>query len=99
MRTRRVPIKAFIDKSESCVAGISARQVIGFAFESRSGRIRIAGVSQAYCRRIAGISARSLVNQTVGILAQSVIGFKGLGWQYGASDRSFLIDFVSPCIA
>ena len=48
-------IKAFIDKSESRVAGISARQVIGFAFESRSGRIQIAGVSQAYRRRIGAI--------------------------------------------
>jgi hypothetical protein len=72
MRTRRVSIKAFIDKSESRVAGISARQVIGFAFESRSGRIRIAFGSQAYRRD------RS-VNQTVGISAQSVIGFGGLG--------------------
>ena len=30
MRTRQVSIKAFIDKLESRVAGILARQVIGF---------------------------------------------------------------------
>jgi hypothetical protein len=46
---------------------------------SLSNRVRAAFESQAYCRRIAGVSARSLVNQTVGISAQSVIGFKGLG--------------------
>jgi len=49
MRTQRVSIRAFIDRSESRrVAGISARQVIGFAFESRSGRLQIAFRSQAY---------------------------------------------------
>ena len=87
---------------ESCRRHIGAtgyRVRFRIAFGPHSNRRRIAGVSQAYRRRIAGVSARSLVNQTVGISAQSVIGFEGLGWQYGASDRSFLIDFVSPCTA
>jgi len=58
-----VSIKAFIDKLESRVAGISARQVIGFAFKSHSGRIQVAGVSQAYWHN------RS-VSGTIGVLAQ-----------------------------
>ena len=64
--------KAFIDRSKSHIAGISAQQVTGFTFKSRSGRIQIAFGSQAYRRN------RS-VSGTIGVSAQSVIGFRGLG--------------------
>ena len=64
-------------------------------------RDRLSGLLSNYVRAAFGSQAyrrdRS-VNQTVGISAQSVIGFGGLGWQYSAS-KSFLIDFVSPYTA
>jgi len=57
--------------------GESCRRYIG-AIGYRV-HFRIAFGPHLNCRRIAGVSARSLVNQIIGISAQSVIGFKGLG--------------------